>query len=166
MDEINRFRTRFSQALIVVTCRKAGWRKRLTGFKTLEVLDFSWEQIKNFIHNWFKSNLVKENGLKQALAENLRMQTLAANPLILSLITIVYQQDLQLPERRPELYKRCLDLLLREWDSSRKIKRHSNFTTDRKLDLLKEVAWHFHNEGKRYFPETELLPMIANFLTI
>ncbi|MDJ0899470.1 MAG: NACHT domain-containing protein [Xenococcus sp. MO_188.B8] len=164
VDEINRFRTRFSQAPIVVTCRKAGWRRGLTGFETLEVLDFSWEQIQDFIHNWFKSNPDKENGLKQALAENIRMQTLAANPLIVSLITIVYQQDLELPERRAELYKRCLAVLLREWDSSRQIKRYSNCNTDHKLNLLKEIAWHFHVQGKRYFTKEQLLKIIAIFL--
>ncbi|MCT7956080.1 NACHT domain-containing protein [Laspinema palackyanum] len=152
------------RAPIVITCRKAGWRGGLKGFKSLEVLDFNWEQIQKFIKNWFASDPNKAEGLRQKLTENLRMQTLAGNPLILSLIAIVYQNDLELPERRTELYKRCLEVLLQEWDSSRGIKRFSQFTTDRKRDLLQEVAWSFHLCGKRYFPEDELLEVIANFL--
>jgi predicted NACHT family NTPase len=141
-DEINRLATRFSQTPIVITCRKAGWRGGLKQFQTLEVLDFSWEQIQEFVNRWFDSNPTKAEGLRTELAENLRMQTLAANPLILSLIAIVYQKDLELPERRAQLYNRCLEVLLQEWDSCRDIKRFSQFTTDRKRDLLEEVAWH------------------------
>jgi len=163
-DEINRLATRFSQISIVITCRKAGWRGGLKQFQTLEVLDFSWEQIQEFVNRWFDSNPTKAEGLRTALAENLRMQMLAANPLILSLIAIVYQKDLELPERRAQLYNRCLEVLLQEWDSRRNIKRFSQFTTDRKRDLLEEVAWHFQKSGKRYFSEDELLEVIADFL--
>lgn len=163
-DEINRLATLFSAAPIAVTCRKAGWRGGLKGFQTLEVLDFSWEQIQEFVNLWFKSNSDKAEGLRQALEKNLRMQMLAANPLLLSLIAIVCQQDLELPERRAQLYNRCLEVLLQEWDSRRYIKRFSQLTTDRKRDLLQEVAWHFHQLGKRYFPEDELLKLIADFL--
>ncbi|MBD1833280.1 NACHT domain-containing protein [Cyanobacteria bacterium FACHB-472] len=163
-DEINRVATLFSAAPIAVTCRKAGWRRGLKRFQTLEVLDFSWEQIQEFVKLRFKSNPDKAEGLRQALEKNLRMQRLAANPLILSLIAIVYQEDLELPERRAELYKRCLKVLLEEWDSHRDIKRFSQFSTGGKRNLLKEVAWHFHKSGKRYFPEDELLELIADFL--
>jgi hypothetical protein len=163
-DEINRLATRFSQIPIVITCRKAGWRGGLKQFQTLEVLDFRWEQIQEFVNRWFDSNPTKAEGLRTELAKNLRMQTLAANPLILSLIAIVYQKDLKLPERRAQLYNRCLEVLLQEWDSRRNIQRFSQFTTDRKRDLLKEVAWHFHKSGKRYFSEDELLEVIADFL--
>ncbi len=163
-DEINRLDTRFAIAPIAVTCRKAGWRGGLKGFQTLEVLDFSWEQIQQFVSNWFKSNPAKAKGLRQALCLNLRMQTLAANPLILSLIAIVYEEQLELPERRAELYSRCCEVLLREWDGHRGIKRFSQFTADRKRDLLKEMAWYFHIDGRRYFPEAELRHLVANFL--
>jgi HEAT repeat protein len=164
VDEVNRLDSLLLEAPIALTCRKAGWRGGLTTFQSLEVLDFSWQQIQDFVNNWFKTDTAKAQGLQQALAGNLRMQTLAANPLILALIAIVYQKDLELPERRAELYSRCLEVLLREWDAHRDIKRCTQFTTDRKLNLLTEVACHFHQAGKRYFPEAELLQLVADFL--
>jgi hypothetical protein len=164
IDEVNRLDSLFLEAPIALTCRKAGWHRGLTSFQALEVLDFSWEQIQDFVNNWFKADTTNAQGLQQALAGNLRMQTLAANPLILALIAIVYQKDLDIPERRAELYSRCLEVLLREWDTHRDIKRCTQFTTDRKLNLLKEVAWHFHQSGNRYFPKAELLQLVADFL--
>jgi hypothetical protein len=162
--EADRLATLYPAAPIALTCRKAGWRGGMPQFTTLEVLDFDWSEIEKFIGNWFADNSVKATGLRDKLSANLRMQTLAANPLLLSLIAIVYERDLELPERRAELYNRCVEVLLKDWDAHREIKRFSRFTTDRKRDLLEEVAWTFHRAGRRYFPAGELLAIIREFL--
>ncbi|MBB5077660.1 NACHT domain-containing protein [Nonomuraea endophytica] len=163
-EEISRLAGRYRLAPIVVTCRKAGWRGGLQEFGSLEVLDFTWEQVEAFAANWFAEDPVKAEGLRAALSGNSRMRALAANPLLLSLIAIVYGKDLELPERRAELYNRCVDVMLKEWDAHRGIRRQSEFTTARKRDLLEEIAWHFHQHGWRYLPEHELLDVIARFL--
>ncbi|GHO55298.1 NACHT domain-containing protein [Ktedonobacter robiniae] len=163
--------TRYHQAPIVVTVRKAGYhqRARLIGFTELEVLDFRPGEIKRFVEHWFanhsdpqKRNNASELNLK--LEQNSRMQTLAANPLLLSLIVIVYEDRLDLPERRSLLYKQCVDTLLTKWDASRNIRRLRAFKPEHKRQLLEEVAWHFHLHGQRYFPERDLLDIITNFL--
>jgi predicted NACHT family NTPase len=104
--EIDRLATRFPNVPIAVTCRRVGWRGKLPAFQTLEVLDFSWDQIQTFLKNWFSESPAKALELRGALAGNLRMQTFAANPLMLSLIAIVYERELELPERRAQLYNR------------------------------------------------------------
>jgi hypothetical protein len=162
--EISRLCARYPKAPIAVTCRRAGFNGGLDRFQVLEVLDFTWEQSRRFLENWFRGRESEYRDLVNSLNRNVRMKTLAANPLILSLIAIVYENDLELPERRAELYNRCVEVLLKEWDSKRGIRRYSQFTTDRKRDLLEELAWHFHVQGKRYFPEPEVLAMIRDFL--
>ncbi|MEV0967354.1 NACHT domain-containing protein [Microtetraspora glauca] len=164
VTEIDRLASRYPEALIAVTCRKASWRGQLARFRTLDVLDFNFEQIDEFIGNWFDSDEQRAEGLRAALAVNTRILTLSANPLLLSLIAIVYASELELPERRAELYKRTVSVLLNEWDSRRGIKRFSRFTSDRKRDLLTEVAWYFHQRGLAYFAKDELLEVIADFL--
>ncbi|MDX3384617.1 NACHT domain-containing protein [Streptomyces niveiscabiei] len=162
--EIARLATRFPRALIATTCRRQGWRGGLPQFQVLEALDFEWPQIETFVANWFGTTDRRRAGLVRALSANGRLQTLAANPLLLSLIAIVYERDLELPERRAALYQRCVEVLLREWDAHREITRYSRFTTDRKQDLLKELARHYHQRGLRYFPEDDLLDQIGRFL--
>lgn len=162
--ELARLATRFPRAPIAATCRRQGWRGGLPQFQVLEALDFEWPQIETFVSNWFGAADRRRAGLVRALSANGRLQTLAANPLLLSLIAIVYERDLELPERRAALYQRCVEVLLREWDAHRKISRYSRFTTDRKQDLLKEIACHYHQRGLRYFPEDDLLDQIARFL--
>ncbi|MGW1491748.1 NACHT domain-containing protein [Streptomyces sp. NPDC002402] len=163
-EELDRLATRFPRALIATTCRRHGWRGGLPQFQVLEALDFEWPQIETFIANWFGDSDHRSGALVRALSVNARLQTLATNPLLLSLIAIVYERDLELPERRAALYRRCVEVLLREWDAHRKITRYSRFTTDRKQDLLKQIARHYHQRGQRYFPEEDLLDLIAGFL--
>src|SRR5205807_1504378 len=50
------------------------------------------------------------------------------------------------------------------WDTSRDLRRRRRFRTEHKQQLLTEIAWHFHQQGRRYFPEDELLRIIADFL--
>src|SRR5258708_6470812 len=64
------------------------------------------------------------------------------------------------------MYKLWVDILLTKWDASRDIRRRREFKPDHKRQLLEEVAWHFHNQGRRYMPESELLTVIANFLPV
>ena len=171
VEIIQRFATRYPLVPIVVTARKAGYhlRSSLVGFTELEVLDFRQEDIEQFVSNWFNcysEPQKRANGsdLIKKLQRNPRIQVLAANPLLLSLIVLVYEAELDLPERRAELYKRCVDTLLREWDAKRNIRRRREFRTEQKEQLLAEIAWHFHLQGQRYFPETELLALVAQFL--
>jgi len=156
-----------------VTARKAGYYQhpRLAGFTELEVLDFRPEDIEQFITNWFACSPkhrqnVSDTDLLARLSRNARLHTLAANPLLLSLIIIVYEDQLDLPDRRAELYKQCVDILLTRWDASRDIRRRREFKPDHKRQLLAEVAWHFHTQGRRYMSESELLTVIANFLPV
>lgn len=161
VDAIMQVATRYHQSPIVVTARKAGYRQRtrLGGFTELETLGFRSEDIEQFIHNWFASSPRRQQHVNAAnlngkLARNPRLQDLATNPLLLSLIVIVYEDHLDLPDRRAELYKQCVDVLLTKWDTSRDIHRRREFKPDHKRKLLEEVAWHFHNQGKRYVPES------------
>jgi HEAT repeat protein len=162
---------RYPHASLVVTARKAGYQQRasLAGFTELEVLDFRPEDIRQFILNWYtcSHDLHKERkvaDLTLRLEKNPRLQVLATNPLLLSLIVLVYEAQLDLPDRRADLYKRCVDTLLMEWDAKRGIRRSRQFQPEHKRQLLAVIAWHFHQQGQRYFPEQELLTVIADFL--
>jgi HEAT repeat protein/GTPase SAR1 family protein len=161
--QIDQLATRFHKAPIVVTYRRA-WRGVSNRFQPLEVLNFNWTQVQEFVKKWFESDPNKAEKLLEDLAGNLRMQTLAENPLILSLIAIVYGQDLKLPQRRAELYRRCAELLLQEWDDRRGVERFSQFKREDIQNLLIEVAWHFHCEKKPYFHKDDLLQLISDFL--
>src|SRR6266700_3611991 len=163
--------TRYHQATIVVTARKASYHQctRLAGFAELELQGGRPEEIKQFVEHRFAAHpdpykRGKAHEIHEKLECTPRMQALVANPFLLSLIVTVYEDRLELPERRAELYKQCVDILLTKWDTSRNIRRIQAFQPEHQRQLLKRVAWHFHQQGQCYFPEHELLEVIAAFL--
>ena len=164
-DQINDVALRYPDCKIAVTSRRAGWKSLLApSFKILSIKDFSWDEIETFTTNWFSNSPKKAKRLQAILSSQRGMQSLAANPLLLSLIAMVFDKDLELPERRAKLYERCIQVLLTEWDAHRGIKRASKFTTDRKRNLLEEIGFYFHEQRLRYFSKDYLLKVIRDFL--
>ena len=161
----------YPKASMVVTIRKASYRqhKPLVGFTALEMMDFRYEDVKQFVHNWYDAAHdldaeEKSADLIKRLEVNPRLQTLAANPLLLTLIVLAYEDQLDLPERRVALYRICIETLLTKWDARRGKRRRREFKPEQKHQLLKVIAWHFHRKRQRYFTEHDLLQVIAGFL--
>src|SRR5947208_10466639 len=156
---------------MAATIRKASYRqhKPLVGFTALEVMDFRFEDVKQFVHNWYNAAYdlyaeEKSANLIKLLDAKPRLQTMAANPLLLTLIMLAYEDRPVLPERRAELYQICIELVLAEWDARRGIRRGREFKTEQKHQLLKVIAWHFHGKRQHFFTEHDLLQVIAEFL--
>jgi len=161
----------YPKATLVVTIRKASYRqhKPLVGFTALEVMNFRFEDVKHFVHNWYNAAYdlyaeEKSANLIKLLDAKPRLQTMAANPLLLTLIMLAYEDRPLLPERRAELYQICIETVLAKWDARRGIRRGWEFKTEQKHQLLKVIAWHFHGKRQRFFTERDLLQVIAEFL--
>src|SRR5437588_9532247 len=161
----------YPKASLAVTIRKASYRqhKPLVGFTALEVMDFRFEDVKQFVLNWYEAahdQHVEEKSaeLIKHLGAHPRLQTMAAHPLLLTLIVLAYEDRLDLPERWAELYRMCIETLLTKWDARLGIRRQWEFRSEQKYQLLKVIAWHFHQKKQRYFTEHDLLQVIAEFL--
>ncbi|MBF0591826.1 MAG: HEAT repeat domain-containing protein [Nitrospirae bacterium] len=165
VEAINSIATRFPGCYIAVTCRKAGWKWGInSSFSIFEVLDFTSEDITNFVGKWFRGEPEKAKALNSELARRTRVKSLAGNPLLLSFVCILYGKYETLPERRVSLYEKCVEVLLNDWDETRDIKRRNRFTQDNKKLLLQYIAYRFFIEGKRYFTKKELLSAIQEIL--
>lgn len=183
----------YNSAFIVVTARFAGYQLHapIVDFTELEVLGFRTGDIEQFVKRWFQFRQQAQAKEEQArvkdedksrvsipqpgtakdlihLLNTPQLQALASTPLLLALIVFTYQENEGVMVRRTELYRRCVELLLREWDRdpNRKLRKHAHyFEPLDKEHLLMEVAWHFHDLGLRYFPEEGLLQVIEDYLS-
>ncbi|MGH8068220.1 MAG: SUMF1/EgtB/PvdO family nonheme iron enzyme [Candidatus Entotheonellia bacterium] len=124
---INRYRP----PRVIVTCRIRSYLgdAMLPGFDTFTLAPFDRHQIATFAHAWYnaqrergrvdavraeqKATDLAETALKPALRE------LAANPMLLTTMAIIHQQDTRLPEERVCLYDRAVTLLLHRWERER-----------------------------------------------
>jgi HEAT repeat protein len=174
VGHINVLTARYPKIPVVVTSRRAGWKGLLTAsFHILEVLELEQDDIQRFIEDWFgqrgSSRLLRGSDqaweLQRTISQNPQVQALAANPLFLSLMALVFEQDGELPEGQARLYRRSMELLLEKWGTHRGRKRISRFTAEHQRDLLEEVALHFHLRRLLCFPEEDLSGITAGYLS-
>ena len=184
VQKVNDFVQLYPGNKVIVTCRYAGWRGGLhRDFQVFTVLPLDSQQQQDFIHKWYaaiyqytaygtpqtKSNIQKHaeeeaNELLSLLRVKDRLRELASNPLILSLICLVYKQEQNLPRGRAALYEECLKVLLGHWDREDKALAQKVPTTEQKKLLLRRVAYRMHSNGIKEVDRDILEQWVSEFL--
>lgn len=153
----------------VITCRIAAKDYTFERFTEVEVADFDKEQIAIFAENWFRlSDPVKAERFIQKLQENKPIQELVTNPLLLTLLCLVFGETADFPANRSELYKEGLDVLLKKWDAKRNIERdqvYRGLSLKRKEDLLSQIALTTFEQGNYFFKQKTVEAYIADFIS-
>jgi predicted NACHT family NTPase len=154
LKEIRDFSELFRDNRFVMTCRIAAKEYTFEKFSEVEVADFNEQQIATFANNWFKDKAVKPENFLHRLQENQRIYELATNPLLLTLLCLVFEESGDFPANRSELYQEGIDALLKKWDAKRGIQRdqfvYKKLSVQRKEDLLSKIALNTF-EGSDYF---------------
>jgi HEAT repeat protein/energy-coupling factor transporter ATP-binding protein EcfA2 len=172
----------------IVTSRIAGWRGMLSpDFSVLAIDPFDPPRWKEFIQRWYQAveaSAVKRkespdqaeirrrrakeraDDLIRAIERNERLQRLAANPMLLSVMAMIHRRDMTLPQERAKLYHQCAEFLLEQWDVGRGIKDRgaTGLTLDQKESLMRRIGYHFHERGSRFLRRWEVEKLIADAL--
>lgn len=124
LKQIRDFSNQFHTNQFVITCRIAGREYSFEEFVEVEVADFDAQQIDSFVAKWFAlSDPTKGDRFIQKLKENEPIQELANNPLLLTLLCLVFSELADFPSNRAQLYREGLNLLLKRWDANQNIER-------------------------------------------
>ncbi len=156
------FRTfaRQYQTHIVVTSRIVGYEGGELGvaqFRHYTLLDFTLQQMRQFVTKWYeyytwKGEERNAQGLIQRITENPRLMELAGNPLLMTMMAVIYKHG-DLPERRWKLYERCTEVLLEDWDIKRGIDYRAtlpliNIRASQKAEILQRVSMYMLEHGQ------------------
>ena len=153
--EIQGFTRKYPKVQIAVTSRVAGYHDELNGFAKFELLEFDDRQIEKFIENWFgQGDQGRAKSIFGAIRENERIKALAKNPLMIAIVAVIYEEDRELPQRRADLYKRCVEVLLSKWDVRKRIK--NKYPAEKKEFILRKLAFYVHSNNKRIMNEDEV----------
>lgn len=159
-----------TQNRIVLTSRSAGYEPAwFQNFQVLEMTDLSLPQAKQFVLGWYgKEREIYANSLHKIFDKNHRLQLLVSNPLMLAIVCFVYGnkrlEDNFLPQKRVDLYERCTEALIVEWDKSRHVDRQPNFSYKQIKTVLQYVSYEALIIKKIDFSKTELLSLIRTYL--
>ncbi|WP_333146558.1 NACHT domain-containing NTPase [Microcoleus sp. B13-B6] len=152
----------------VMTCRIAAKDYTFEKFTEVEVADFDDKQIATFARKWFQAKEpAKAEEFIQQLRENNRIRELATNPLLLTLLCLVFEESAKFPGLRSELYEEGVDILLRRWDETRKIEReqvYKNLSLQHKKDLLSQIALTTFQQGDYFFKQKQLEQYISDYI--
>jgi hypothetical protein len=152
IEQFRSFTVHFPRAWAAVSSRIVGYDENalgLAGFQHYTLLDFGMVEVRKFIPKWYEHYTLENDerdaaGLIRRISENRRLLELAGNPLLLTMMAIIYKHH-DLPEKRWQLYQRCTDVLLEDWDVKRKrIERDEllpfPMVADQKSEILQNVA--------------------------
>lgn len=92
---------------------------------------------------------IQSKRLIYAIDTNNRILSIAVNPMLLSLISLVHFNRQFLPRGRTVLYSQCIELLIDSWDRTRDIlSTGGRVTAVQKEAVLREIAFNFQVKGK------------------
>ena len=168
-NAISNLLTKYSQNRFILSCRIAAYKSPMLNFTNVELADFDDSQIEKFINNWFVRELEVGEECWQALkqTENKAAKELAQTPLLLTFLCLVYHDNYSFPKQRSQLYEEMLDILLRKWDSYRRIRRdeiYKDWNINLEKTLLANIAYDFFKEDRLFFSKSEIIEYITHFL--
>ena len=167
LEDLRSFSEQYYTNRFVITSRLGAQEYVFEKFTEVEVANFQSLQISHFAQRWFSGNLRHIELFLRKVEDNRPIQELATNPLLLTLLCLVFDEYGDFPTNRSELYREGLDVLLKKWDAKRNIERHQiykNLSMQRKEDLLAQVAYLTFNQGDYFFRQVDLESYIADYI--
>lgn len=163
-DDINNFSSYYSKCSIIVTSRIIGYDDAKfdeNKFIVYKICDFDEDQIESCIFNWYRQDYNNQKipdkiqkDMNELLIESRTLETkIRSNPLLLSLVIILYQNNGQLPSSKLELYKSCTNTLVENWDKAKSdmdILLPENLIR-RKENIFSSLAlWQYKETSKKW----------------
>ncbi len=167
--EIRDTADRFGESQFVITCRIAAKEYAFERFTEVEVADFGEQEIATFSENWFRvrNDRPKSQTFVQRLKQNPPIQELATNPLLLTLLCLVFGEGGDFPSNRADLYEEGVKVLLKKWDAKRNIQRdelYKKLDVQRREDLLSYLALLTFQQKEYFIKQRRLEDYIADFI--
>lgn len=167
-QRIKTFCTTYPNAKVVISCRTADYSSNtLDSFHEVEIAKLDKPAVHKIVNAWFSDDTKKAKELRSLIDNDKGIASLTETPLLLSLLCIQFRHDLSLPKRKVELFNRCSQTLLREWDTTRNFRRASAYqalTDQAKERLFEEIAYHFTYDSLIYaFSKAKTVELVSDF---
>ncbi|MFN9222816.1 MAG: SUMF1/EgtB/PvdO family nonheme iron enzyme [Planctomyces sp.] len=156
----------------LVTCRFAGYNRAGIslgpGFREFHVQALNETDQQRFIYDWFtlvyerlgkNSQAADKAGrLLQKLSlseyQTRKMRELTGNPMLLTVLCLVFHDNEDLPKQRSEVYAHCVKVLLEHWRKelyaagAGSVPRQP-LDAEAVEEVLQQLAWWLHSEDQR-----------------
>jgi uncharacterized protein YheU (UPF0270 family) len=159
---IEAFGQRYPLVRVAVTAREEGYsaaRLDPTQFARYLLPDFTDDQVRLYVNRWFDLVAAPRAAdaaqrAKNFLADSEHVGDLRTNPLMLSLLCMIYEYEGYIPENRPQVYEECAELLFERWDRVRRVPVSFKANAQTRY-LVQELAYYFFTNTEAQRGETE-----------
>ena len=167
VKRIHSFISRFPALSVLVTTREVGYDHTPLSrsvFTHVRLGKFSFDEVEDYANRWF--GLVNKSDLvPRFMMESESVADLRTNPLLLSLLCVLYRDSGAIPADRRGIYSKCAELLFRTWDAHRQISQAGSMPkyADR---LMQEVARWFYNTPSTQggLEENQIARVLAQYM--
>ena len=166
---------------VIITCRIRSYTGKavFTGIPTYTLASLKEELITSFVERWYHAQCDLgrvEETLKNERIEDLTtvatkepLLSLASNPMLLTTMTIIHQQETVLPKERVKLYRKAVDLLLKKWQVdmgkvSKELIAFLESRNEKMRPMMEHLAFKAHSPGNEAsdLPRMETINMLAD----
>jgi tetratricopeptide (TPR) repeat protein len=160
-DEVRALAARFPRSRYIVTSRKVGYEEApldRRDFVHHTVLPLTGDDVREFVCKWYDARerdpvqrKQKADGLITTIEREPRIRTLAANPLLLTIIVLVHRIEAELPHERVKLYDKCVTALVDTWEEVKGLmieEKQRPFYRQRRR-LLERLAYKLHVQAEK-----------------
>lgn len=137
---------------ILVLSRPRAVPDGIYGFKTYSMLDFDTSRWMQSINKWF-NNDSKAKELINIISNDTHFQEIAGNPLLVSILCVLYERNYPIPKKKSDLYNRCIDALMYELDRAKGFRRqyiYDFINEQKRKDIFSIIAFNMQKDGKQY----------------
>ncbi|MDO4464921.1 MAG: hypothetical protein Q4C57_10285, partial [Bacillota bacterium] len=119
-NEISSFCELYYLNRFIISTREVGYLRNKfdDSFLHIKINEFNKIQIKKYSNNWFKTNYKQVGEFDEfwqkfeTEVEKSKCSNLIKNPIVLILALVIFDIEKNLPNRRVEFYKKCIDTFL------------------------------------------------------
>ncbi|MBL9172666.1 MAG: NACHT domain-containing protein [Verrucomicrobiales bacterium] len=153
LDALWHFPKQFENVQVVTSSRNENRLLAEIPFIGITLRDFSPQQRDTFITRWFALAANSKRDYSRDVIEHLKKSTAVAeiikNPLSATILCVLAENNVPLPEREVQLYAQRLRLLLGEYDLHKRIHRiESSYDVLRKVAV--KLAFCLHTQNRRF----------------
>jgi hypothetical protein len=156
IQAIKSFSERFKRSQIICSARSGGKYIQDIPFIGIKLLPFTDQQRKSFISGWFGSPTdTKVFAINKHLIENPPLSAIVRSPLLATILCVLAEHNVKLPDKEIRLYQERMKLLLGGYDLYKQTVRI--VTPEYVLNLLaRKMAYYMNTKSIREMEFDEL----------
>ncbi len=154
-NDIENFIRKYNCSYSITTSRIIGYEDACFDDKEMiryHIQAFNDNQVKEYIEKWYSVEeedvLTRNKEIAEFISKKNNLdEELIRNPLLLSLIVILYRNNLKVPESKLEIYQSCTSTLVDKWDAEKKLNIELDLEVyKRKEAILADLAYWQYKE--------------------